>query len=419
MVCERIQISNGRIIDPASGHEAPGDVYLADGRIVAIGGAPAGFVADRQIDAGGCVVAPGLVDLSARLSGLEGELAAAVAGGVTALVCPPDSRPPLDEPGLVERLVRRAENCGKARVYPLGALTRGLEGETLAEMAALVAAGCIAVSQANRPLGDNQILLRALQYAATFDYPVWLQPVDAALARGGVAHDGAVAARLGLTGIPVSAETVALATIIELVRETGARVHLRRLSSAAGVRLAAAARQEGLPVTCDVGAHHLHLTEEDIGFFDARARLDPPLRAPSDRDALRRGAAEGHIQAICSDHTPVSDDGKLLPFGEADSGASGLELLLPLVLRWGREEGLSLAQTLRRVTCDAADIAGLAAGRLVVGASADLCIFDPDARWTVTADALVSQGKSTPFLGRELAGRVHHTLVGGRLAFGG
>lgn len=417
MVCERIKISNGRVVDPERGFDQPADIFITEGRIAGIGSAPAGFVADREIDAAGCVVAPGLIDLSARLSGLESELSAAVAGGVTALVCPPDTRPALDEPGLVERLVRRAEKCGLARVHPLGALTRNLDGDTLAEMAGLMQAGCIALSQANRPLGDNQILLRALQYAATFDFPVWLQPIDAALARGGVAHDGAVAARLGLTGIPVSAETVALATIVELVRETGARVHLRRLSSAAAVRLAAAARAEGLPVTCDVGAHHLHLTEDDIGFFDARARLDPPLRAASDRDALRRGVASGVIPAICSDHTPVSDDGKLLPFGEADCGASGLELLLPLTLRWGREGGLSLAQTLRPVTSAAAAIAGLTGGRLDVGAAADLCIFDPDATWTVAADTLRSQGKNTPFLGQTLTGRVRHTLVGGRPAF--
>lgn len=417
MVCERIKISNGLVVDPDSGLEQQAAVFIADGRIAAIGSAPAGFAADREIDASGCVVAPGLIDLSARLSGLEGELSAAVAGGVTALVCPPDTRPALDEPGLVERLVRRAEKCGLARVHPLGALTRGLDGEVLAEMSSLVQAGCIALSQANRPLGDNQILLRALQYAATFDFPVWLQPIDAALARGGVAHDGAVAARLGLTGIPVSAETVALATIVELVRETGARVHLRRLSSAAGVRIAAAARAEGLPISCDVSAHHLHLTEDDIGFFDAHARLDPPLRAARDRDALRRGVASGAIQAICSDHTPVSDDGKLLPFGEADCGASGLELLLPLTLRWGREEGLPLTKTLRAVTCDAAAIAGLAGGRLTVGAAADLCVFDPDASWTVSAESLLSQGKNTPFLGKVMKGRVCQTLVGGHVAF--
>lgn len=411
----RIEICNGRVVDPKNGIDAQQNIYIEGGKIVALGNAPAGFVAEQRIDAAGAIVAPGLIDLSVRLPGLEGELAAAVAGGVTRLACPPDTDPPLDEPELAERLVRRSEAAGLARVHPLGALTQGLAGGKLSEMVGLNAAGCIAFSQANVAVSDPLSLLRAMQYAATFGYPVWLRPQEPNLARGGVAHDGEVASRFGLPGIPVVAETVAVAQFLELARATGARLHLMRLSSAAGVAMVRAARAAGVAVTADVAVHHLHLSEADIGFFDARARLDPPLRAASDRDALRAALADGTLSAVCSDHAPVDDDGKLLPFGEAVAGATGVELLLPLTLAWASEAGLPLSTALARVTCDAAAVLGLDAGHLGIGADADICIFDAAAKWTVSPASLVSAGKSTPFAGRELSGKVRATLVGGRL----
>jgi len=414
----QIHIRNGRLIDPKNGIDGRHDLYVVDGRIAAVGSAPAGFAAERTIDAAGCVVCPGLVDLSTRLGGLESELEAAVAGGVTALACPPDTNPPLDEPGLVERLVRRSETLGLARVFPIGALTQQLAGEKLAEMSGLARAGCIAFSQAKHPIVDTQVLLRAMQYAATFDYAIRLQPQDSQLARDGVAHDGEVASRLGLTGIPVCAETVAIATALQLARETGARLHLARLSSAAGIALVREAKRAGLAVTCDVAIHHLHLSEMDIGFFDSNARFDPPLRAASDRDALRAAAAEG-LAAVCSDHTPVDADGKQLPFGEALPGATALELMLPLTLKWAAEAKLPLADALARVTCDPAAILGIAAGTLSVGAAADVCVFAPEEPWRVTPEALRSRGKNTPFLGWEMAGKVRATLVGGRVVFAG
>lgn len=417
MVSERIEITRGRVIDPESGLDAQHDVFIADGQVIALGQRPPGFTPDRRIDAHDCIVAPGLVDLSARVGSSSHELAAAVAGGITALVCPPDANPPLDEPGLVERVIRQSQSCGLARIHPLGALTRGLAGEALAEMATLSQAGCIAFSQANRPVLDTQVLLRALQYAATFGHAVWLQPEDYHLSRDGVAHDGEVAARLGLPGIPVSAETVALAKIIALASDTGARVHLTRLSSAAGVHMIAEARSRGVAITADVAVHHLHLADSDIGFFDARARLDPPLRSARDRDALCRAVSDGHLQAICSDHTPVSEDGKLLPFGEADCGATGVELLLPLTLAWATEHGVPLSTALARITSDAASIAGIPGGRPQVGATADLCVFAPHEAWTVGPQTLRSQGHNTPFMGRQVTGRVRYTLVGGRVVF--
>ncbi len=421
----RILIRNGRIVDPASGRDAAGDVLLADGRVAALDGAATGAGAERVIDASGLVVAPGLIDLSARLrepgfefkATLESEMEAAVAGGVTSLACPPDTDPPLDEPGLVDMLRRRAKALERARLYPVGALTVKLEGERLTEMAELAAAGCVAFSQANAAVTDTQVLWRALQYAATFGYPVWLRAEDRWLARGGVAHDGEVATRLGLAGIPVFAETVALATLIELVRSTGTRLHVCRLSSAAGVELMRAARREGLPVSCDVGIHHVHLSDMDLGYFDAQCRLEPPLRSRRDREALAQALAEGAIDCAVSDHTPVDDDHKQLPFGEAEPGASGLELLLPLVLKWGRERKLGLAQTLARVTSDPARILGVAAGRIAPGAPGDVVVFDPEAAFRIVPEALRSQGKNSPFLGYELAGRVRVTLVAGKVVY--
>ena len=411
-----IHIKNGRVIDPGSNHDAKADVFIAEGKVVALGAAPDGFVATETIDASGSVVCPGLVDLSARLTNLESELVAAVAGGVTSIACSPDTNPPLDEPGLVERLVRRSEALGLARVYPIGALTQQLAGEKLAEMSSLMRAGCVALSQAQRPVLDTQVLFRAMQYAATFGYAIHLRPEEHFLVRDGVAHDGEVAARLGLAGIPVCAETIAISTAIELAQATGARLHLTRLSSAAGAALVVTAQRNGLKVSCDVAIHHLHLSEEDIGFFDSMARFDPPLRAVTDRQALRDAVATG-LAAICSDHSPVDDDGKQLPFAEALPGASALELLLPLTLRWAAESGVPLATALARITSDPAAILGCGGGRLAVGSDADLCIFNPDAPWKVTAELLRSQGKNTPFIGQEMIGRVQTTLVGGRIVF--
>jgi dihydroorotase len=417
----RLHIKNGRVVDPASGRDAAGELFVADGKIVE----KLDGKADRTIDAHGLVVSPGFIDLAARLrepgleykATLESEMDAAVAGGVTSLACPPDTDPPLDEPGLVDMLRRRARAASRARVYPVGALTVKLAGHALTEMGLLAQAGCVAFSQANVPLADTQVLWRALQYAATFGFPVWLRVEDLWLAKGGVAHDGEVATRLGLPGIPAFAETVALGTLLELVRATGARVHVCRLSSAGAVELMRRAKAERLPVSCDVAIHHVHLCDMDLGYFDPHCRLEPPLRSQRDRDALSRGLAEGVIDSLCSDHTPVDEDGKHLPFAEAEPGATGLELLLPLALKWGAAHKLPLAQTLARITSEPARILGVASGRLAAGAPADLALFDADAARGIAPEALRSQGKNTPFLGYELAGRVRYTIVAGEVVY--
>ncbi len=421
-----ISFQGARLIDPWSGRDEVADLHVADGRIVAVGAAPAGFKADRVIAAGGRVVMPGLVDLAARLrepgfeyrASLESEMQAAVAGGVTSLVCPPDTDPTLDEPGLIEMLKHRARVLALAHLYPTGALTVGLGGERLTEMAELTEAGCVGFSQANQPIVDTRVIMRALQYAHTLGYTVWLHPNDPHLGRDGVAHSGAVATRLGLAGVPVLAETIALLTIIELVRATGCRVHLCRLSSAAGIELVRTAKAAGLPITADVAVHHLHLIDIDIGYFDSRMRVDPPFRSQRDREAIRRGLQDGTIDAICSDHTPVDEDSKVLPFGEAEPGVTGLELLLPLTLKWASEEKIPLTEALARVTAVPARIAGVQAEGpqgLAVGAVADLCLVDLADAWRVDDQSLVSQGKDTPYHGRELEGRVALTLVEGRV----
>ncbi|CAG2158771.1 dihydroorotase [Cupriavidus numazuensis] len=421
----KIHIQGGRLIDPAAKIDAQQDLYIAAGKIVGVGSAPADFTANKTIDARGLIVCPGLVDLSARLrepgyeykATLESEVAAAAAGGVTSLLCPPDTDPVLDEPGLVEMLKFRARTLNQTHVYPLGALTQGLKGEVLTEMNQLTEAGCVGFSQAEAPVRNTQVLLRALQYAQTFGFTVWLRAEDPFLG-GGVAASGAVASRLGLSGVSVIAETVRLHTIFELMRASGARVHICRLSSAAGLELVRQAKREGLPVTCDVNIHHVSLTDMDIGYFNSQMRFSPPLRSARDRDAIVAALADGTIDALCSDHTPVDDDEKLLPFAEATPGAIGLELLLPLTLRWAAEHKVPLQTALARITSEPARVAGLKAGTLASGAVADICLFDPKEIWKVDRQSIKSQGKNSPWLGYEMEGKVRMTLVGGQVVYG-
>jgi len=423
----KIVIKGGRLLDPASGTDQTGNLYIAAGRIVGMGQEPDGFESARTIDATGKLVIPGLIDLAVRLrepgfehrATLESEMQAALAGGVTSLVLPPDTEPALDEPGLVEMLKHRARQLHQANLYPLGAMTNRLEGKIITEMAELTEAGCIAFSQASLPLIDTGVLLRSMQYAKTYGYTLWLTPLEASLSKG-VAASGPFASRLGLVGVPEQAETIALHTLFELQKVTGTRLHICRLSSAAGIALVRQAKAQGLPVTCDVSLNHLHLTDLDIGFFDSNYRLDPPLRGQRDRDAIRAGLADGTIDAVCSDHTPVDDDGKLMPFAEAEPGATGVELLFSLVVKWAQEEKLSLVQALGLITTGPAAILKAGApslpgcGTLSVGAPADIAIADADAAWTVGRDTLLSQSAHTPFVGYELPGKIVMTLVSGR-----
>ena len=422
----KIHIKNGHLIDPKNGIDSKKDLFIAAGKIIAVGESPEGFIANQIIDANNLIVIPGLVDLSARLrepgfehkATLESEMQAAVAGGITSLACPPDTDPVLDEPGLVEMLKHRAKQLNLAHVYPLGALTHQLNGQEITEMCELTEAGCVGFSQADSAIKDTQVLWRAMQYAATFGFTVWLRPEEPYLAKDGVAHDGEVAARLGLKGIPTASETLAIASILRIAKETGAKVHLCRLSTSEGVEMVRTAKKAGQQVTCDVSANHLHLTDFDIGYFDANTHLKPPVRSQRDKTALTNGLTDGTIDAICSDHTPVDDDAKLYPFAEAEAGATGLELLLPLTLKWAEDNKLKLSDAIKHVTQGPAKILGVEAGDLSVNASADICVFDPKQYWKIERKALLSQGKNTPFLGLELAGKVKYTLVNGHVVHG-
>ncbi len=421
----KIHIKNGRLIDPKNNIDSKQDVFIAAGKIAGIGKAPDGFVANQTIDATDLMVSPGFVDLSARLrepgseykATLKSELQAALAGGVTSLACPPDTDPVLDEPGLVEMLKHRAKLLNLAHVYPLGALTRKLEGKLLTEMCELTLAGCVGFSQADNAITDTQILWRAFEYAATFGYTIFLRAEDYYLAQNGVAHDGEIASRLGLKGIPAAAEGMAIASILRIAQETKTKIHLCRLSTAEGVELVRQAKKQNLQVTADVSTQHCHLTDHDIGYFNAYANLKPPLRSARDKTALCLGLKDGTIDAICSDHTPVNDDAKLLPFTEAEAGASALELLLPLTLKWATDNKTSIFDAVTKITSHPASILAIAGGDLSINANADIAIFNPRLAWKVSASQLKSHGKNTPFLGLEILGKVQYTLLHGQISY--
>ena len=424
-------LKNARVIDPANRMDQISDLWIKDGRIAAVGTPQTPVEVHRTMDLSGKAVMPGLVDLAARLrepgfeyrATLESELNAAMAGGVTSLVLPPDTDPPLDEPGLVEMLKHRARQFDHVNLFPLGAMTVGLKGEVITEMAELTEAGCVGFSQADRPVVDTNVLLRAMQYARSFGYALWLRPQDPWLSGTGVAASGAYASRLGLSGVPEQAETVALHTLLELQRAVGVHLHLCRLSTAAGVELVRAAKASGSSITCDVSINSLHLTDLDIGYYDTRCRLDPPLRGQRDRLALRQGLADGTIDAVCSDHTPVDDDGKQLPFADAEAGATGLELLLTMTLKWAREDNVDLLTALSRVSANPAGVLqrsgvqGPRLGTLEIGNFADLAVVDLDESWIVSRQTLLSQSWHTPFQGMEVAGRVRATIARGRVVW--
>ncbi len=365
---------------------------------------------------------PGIVDMGAymREPGYEhkatiaSESKAAVAGGVTTLVCMPQTRPVVDSPTTVELIRNRAIAANLCRALIVGAATKGLRGEELSEMGALKEEGCIAVGNLFNPFAEPAMLKRVLEYASGFGLPVFFHPQDASLAGNGCAHDGAIATRLGLTGIPISAETAALSQCLALVEDTGAAVHFCRLSCARSVELLRAARNSGLPVSADVAIHQLLLTEANLTDFDSNYHVLPPLRSEDDRLALLEGLNEGVIDAICSDHQPHDIGSKLAPFPSSAPGVSALETVLPLVLRLVADGALSAPIALQRITSSPAKILGIEAGRIAAGAPADLCLFRPDEAWELSAQTMHSSGLNTPFYGRRFSGRARLTICDGK-----
>lgn len=420
-----IHIQHGRLIDPANGTDEQLDLYISHGGIAAVGQKPRGFEADRIIDASNHIVCPGLVDLGVHLrepvdehnASICSETAAAAKGGITTLICTPDTNPVIDTPAAWELVRRRAKQCGKAHVLAMGALTRDLQGEQLAEMAALNKAGCVAVSNGDYPLANTLVALRAMEYAATFDLPVVLRSEDHALKANGCVHEGPVSARLGLPGIPAAAETVAVARDLALAEHSGARIHFHCPSTAGAAKLVRAARGQNAPVSADVAIHQLFLLESDVDDFTISCHVDPPFRSLADREALRNAVADATFGAICSDHQPHDPNLRELPFPQTTPGISGLETLLPLTLKLVHEGILDLPSAIHRLTAGPADILGLPAGRLSAGASADICIFDPASIWTLDREQMLSAGKNTPFHNWELTGQVNYTIFEGRITY--
>lgn len=421
----RIHIQGGHLIDPANNIDQVSDVYIADGHIVAIDAPPSGFTSDRILNAKGQIVCPGLVDLAANFrepgkehkATIASESKAAAKSGITTLCCPPNTNPIIDTPAVAELIHQKAEQSNLVNLVTIGALTQGLGGQHLSNMASLKAAGCVGVGNALNPITNPVIMRRAMEYAATQDLTIFIHPEDHHLHNNGCVHEGPISTRLGLPGIPVAAETVAVARELALIEQTGVRAHFHRISSARAVQMISRAQYDGLPVTADVTAHHLHLTEYDLSDFNSLCHVRPPLRSQRDLDGLRTGVTKNIISAICSDHLPHEPDAKLKPFSETEPGISALETFLPLCLRIVHDNALSMSELIKRITWQPAQILGLNCGQLAIGSAADVCIFDPEAIWELNEKDIISQGKNSPFIGWQLQGKVNYTLSKGRIVF--
>ena len=417
-------ILNGRVIDPASATDRITNVYIDNQLVVAVNDSLPGFCAEREIDASGKLVIPGLVDVQCRVrepgfthkASISSETNAAAKNGITSLCIPPDSNPVTDNAAVVEMIHHSNQKAGnRCHVYTIGAITKALEGEQLSNMGTLKKVGCIALSNTTRPFANNLVQRRAMEYAAGQGMLIVIQPYDQALYANGCAHEGQLSTRLGLPPIPEAAETAALAKDIELVAQTGAATHFGQLSCARSVEMIRQAKRDGLPVTADVSMHQLFLTDRDIDGFDTRKLTLPPLRSEQDRDALRRGVADGTLDCICSDHQPHDADAKLLPFPSAEPGISALDTFLALGFRLLDEGVLGINDLLACLTSKPARIFGLPAGKIAAGELADIVIVDSEAHYTCDAQTLLSSGKNTPFHGWDFSARCIHTLVAGKL----
>ncbi len=420
-----LEIINGHLIDPANQRDGQHDLFIAAGKILGIDTAPDGFNAEKTIDATGMTIMPGIVDLCARLrepgqahaATIATESAAAVKGGITTLCIPPDTDPVIDATAVVELIERRSQQAGLCHIYTIGALTQGLQGDYLSEMARLQSAGCLGVGNALNPIKNTLIQRRAMEYAASLNLTIFINPTDPWLHAAGCMHEGQVSARLGLAGIPETSETIALARDLLLIEQTGVSAHFHHITSKTGVDMIKNAQERGINVTADVTLHHLHLTEHDINNYDPLCHVQPPLRSLRDRDSLRQAVKEGSVSAITASHKPLDTDDKLGPFANTQPGISGLETLLPLTLKLVDDKHLSLNQAIANLTTNPAKILGINAGHLSLNTAADLCIFAGDLAATCQPQHFISAGKNTPFWGWVLNHEIIYTLINGNTVY--
>lgn len=416
-------IRKGRVIDPNTSRDEVLDILIENGRLVRIAAsldAPGAEI----INAEGMLVLPGLVDTCVHLSesaaGRSGSIAsealAAASAGITHLCAQPDTSPVIDNAAIVRLIRERSFKAGFARVLPLAAMTQGLEGRQLAEMVTLKEAGCIGVSNAGKPLQDTLVMKHCFEYAATFEIPVMVRPQDAALSAGGCAHDGPVASRLGLPGIPAVAETIELSRALLLCEATGARLHVQQVSCAASTALLRDAKRRGLPVTADVGIHHLLLDESALENFNSDCHISPPLRSRSDRDALLAAVVDGTIDAVCSQHLPLGSSSKQAPFPATKAGISGVETLLPLMLLLVEKQLLTLPRAVELLTSGPARCLGQQIGHLEIGRAASLCVVDMRS-WQTHGEDWLSAGKNSPWLNTSLPGTVRLTVCEGKVSW--
>lgn len=419
-------IRNGRVMDPANNEDTIRNLYIdTDGRISRDCPDENTISPEAIIDAAGKWVIPGLIDLSARFrepghehkADIRHESRAALSGGVTSVCIPPDTDPVIDSPAVVDLIKQKSRSCMAPHIFTFGAATVGLKSAQLSEIAALKDVGCIGISNAGIPVSNNQMMRNIMDYSASHGMKVFLGTQEGELARCGCAHEGRIASRMGLAGIPAASEIISVTRDLALIETTGVEAHFCRLSTARGVRLIEDARRCGLPVTADVAAHQLFLTENDVSGFNGNMHVLPPLRTERDRDALRQGIIDGVITAICSDHQPHEADAKLAPFAETESGMSTMDAFLPLILKLAKDNIISLKTLISCCTNNPAGIIGKNLGSLAPGCAADIAILNPGHEWTYNTGNVLSRGKNSPFNGWPFTGRVSHTLLAGRLYY--
>ncbi len=425
-----VAFTNVRLVDPASGYDGPGAVIVTEGVIadVARGGSLGALSTDVEVvDAGGALLIPGLIDIRVKTGEpgaepketLKSAATAAAAGGVTTMVVQPDTHPVMDEPSVVDFILRRARDIELVHVYPAGAATKSCEGKRMAEIGLMHEAGCLYVTDADRPIVDSKVFQRVLMYAKAFDTPVAHRPVDPWLSAGAAATSGEFAARMGLPSVPAIAEKIMLERDLALAELTGARLIVDQITTAAALDSLKRAKDRGLAVTATTSINHLSFNEIDIGDYRTFCKLDPPLRSEDDRQAVIEAVASGLIQVVVSAHAPAPAEDKRLPYDEAAPGAVGLQTLLAALLAFHHEGRIPLVDLIRTVTVAPADLLGLQAGRIAKGAPADLVLCDLDAPVRIDADKLVSKSKNSPFDGRRLQGKVLRTVVDGRTVYAG